>query len=297
MNTASGKTPACDYHAHVANVCLKLRLALVLVLLAVVHVGCYGADLGAPPEPTPTTPATPASTPVVAPSDCPTPAQPFVIEPQDSFEIGITIDRPSHLTAEATWDIGPAHLSLILNGPDRPELANPEAPYAREDGPGGVVVIRYDAKPQDIDRGSDWRVRVVNFENQAAAGCLKVTQEPLFVVYVTPIPIVPTTAPSLTGVYEVTYSKVSDSCGAFGEVFNDSLDVYVGEGTIAIHQRSTGADSAGTIDASGNFTTAGSGLTHLEAYEGSLQAGRIEAVNSFVQAGCSVEYSISGKRE
>ena len=289
MNGASGKTPACDYRARVPSVRPTLGLLLIPVLLAIVHVAC--GPYAAGPEPMPTKTAT--RTPVAGPPDCPTPAQPFVIEPQESFEIGITLDQPTVVTAEATWEIGPPRLGLLLNGPDRPELANPEAPYDRRDGPSGALVLRYEATPQDIERGSDWRVRIANFENQTAAGCLKVTEQPLFVIYVTPTP----TSPSLTGVYAVTYSKIEDSCGTFPEEFDDSLDVHVGEGTVAIHQHWTGADSAGTIDASGTFTTTGSGLTHLEVYEGSLEGDRIEAVNSFVQEGCKVEYSVSGKRE
>jgi hypothetical protein len=283
----------CEYYEWVVRVSFRLALLLMLVLLATPHVNCGEQEIAPTPTSTRTPIATPTPTPVVVLPDCPTQAEPFVIEPEESFEVAMTLDKPTFITAEATWKTGPGQLSLLLNGPDRPELTNPEAPYERRDGPSGALVLKYSATDNDIERGSDWRVRVANFENQTAAGCLKVTEEPIPIISPTPTP----TPPSATGVYGVTYSKMEDSCGSFPEEFEDFLDVHVDEGTIAIHQRWTGDDSAGTISASGSFTTTGTGLTHLEVYEGSFKDGHIEAVNSFVQEGCKVKYFVSGERQ
>ena len=98
--------------------------------------------------------------------------------------------------------------------------------------------------------------------------------------------------------YNVTYSTISTTCEEeILDTFDGTLEIRIQEGTIDIHAEPGSTDSAGTITPDGVFAASGSGQNYSETWEGRLEDGRIEAVNDHDAAGCTVKFSVTGKRE
>jgi hypothetical protein len=93
----------------------------------------------------------------------------------DKVIIPLTVACPGTIRATADWS-GPAKdLALIVNGPERPQLLNPVAYYAREDGH-SPLSIEYNVTPQDVQRGQRWQISLVNFSgHEVSSGNIKVS--------------------------------------------------------------------------------------------------------------------------
>jgi hypothetical protein len=83
---------------------------------------------------------------------------------------------PGRIAATASWTGSTESLALILNGPERPELANPVAYYVRKDGQ-SPLTIEYYVTSTDVQRGSRWQVSLVNLSGSPAGGDGDITQD------------------------------------------------------------------------------------------------------------------------
>jgi|Deesub1362B_J571_1020462.scaffolds.fasta_scaffold02338_8 hypothetical protein len=100
---------------------------------------------------------------------------------RDVFEFNVTTTGTIRVVAQ--W-ISPLpmrtspRLALILNGPRRPHLPNPDAYYARRDGT-SPLVITYNVTEEDLSRRTRWKVSIVNFSRRGRArGTIKITYPP-----------------------------------------------------------------------------------------------------------------------
>ncbi len=92
----------------------------------------------------------------------------------DRVVFPLEIGQPGQIYARATWKGAASKLALIINGPDRPELANPVAYYARSDS-GSPLEVRYNVTQADFQRGRKWRISLVNFSGGLASATVEFT--------------------------------------------------------------------------------------------------------------------------
>ncbi len=99
----------------------------------------------------------------------PTFQAPFRVATRDRQVFTFTLDAPGALRARATWS-GAQRLALILNGPGQTGY------YARQDGD-SPLSIDFDVTEELLDRGAQWQISVVNFQQSGAPaeGTLAVT--------------------------------------------------------------------------------------------------------------------------
>lgn len=91
----------------------------------------------------------------------------------DEVIFPLEIGSPGRVEVHVTWSGTASTLALILNGPDRPELPNPEGYYARKDG-GSPLTLTYNITADDFRRGRKWWVRLVNFSGGQATGNVEI---------------------------------------------------------------------------------------------------------------------------
>ena len=91
----------------------------------------------------------------------------------------VTVDGPGAIRVEASWSGSAERLALILNGPRRPELRNPVAYYAREDG-GSPLTLTYSITTEDAERGQRFYVSLVNFSGGEALGDVEISRPRTF---------------------------------------------------------------------------------------------------------------------
>lgn len=92
----------------------------------------------------------------------PTFQAPFRVEAHDRQVFKFTLDVPGSLRVRATWS-GASSLALILNGPGQTGY------YARQDG-GSPLAIDFAVTADLLERGSQWQISVVNFQQSDPRG-------------------------------------------------------------------------------------------------------------------------------
>ena len=97
----------------------------------------------------------------------------------DRVVFPVTVNGPGTIRIDASWTGSAERLALILNGPDRPEMSNPVAYYAREDG-STPLTLSYSITQEDAQRGQRFFVSLVNFSGGEAQGDVKITKPRLF---------------------------------------------------------------------------------------------------------------------
>ncbi len=85
---------------------------------------------------------------------------------RDVFEF--SVGNIGKISAEVKWDGTAERLALILNGPGQVGY------YAREDG-SSPLYLTYDVSKEDMKKGTEWRISVVNFYEGDADGFTKIT--------------------------------------------------------------------------------------------------------------------------
>ena len=85
---------------------------------------------------------------------------------RDVFEF--SVGNIGKISAEVRWDGTAEKLTLILNGPGQVGY------YAREDG-SSPLYLTYDVSEEDMKKGTEWRISVVNFYRGDADGFTKIT--------------------------------------------------------------------------------------------------------------------------
>ena len=85
---------------------------------------------------------------------------------RDVFEF--SVGNIGKISAEVKWDGTAEKLALILNGPDQVGY------YARDDG-SSPLYLTYDVSKEDMKKGAEWRISVVNFYKGDADGFTKIT--------------------------------------------------------------------------------------------------------------------------
>ena len=85
---------------------------------------------------------------------------------RDVFEF--SVGNIGKISAEVRWDGTAEKLALILNGPGQVGY------YAREDG-SSPLYLTYGVSKEDIKKGTEWRISVVNFYRGDADGFIKIT--------------------------------------------------------------------------------------------------------------------------
>lgn len=89
--------------------------------------------------------------------------------------ISLPVTQPGQLKMSATWGGNTKSLAIILNGPGKGNA------YARNDGP-SPLQLEYSIRPDDMAKGDNWTVSIVNFnKGKTASGLLSVVapiQEP-----------------------------------------------------------------------------------------------------------------------
>lgn len=86
----------------------------------------------------------------------------FRLGPQQREIIKLQVNRAGRITASVSWSGGPICMAVILNGPGQVGY------YARENGTSPVTLV-YSLSSQDIARGNEWRISVVNFSGRTVS--------------------------------------------------------------------------------------------------------------------------------
>ena len=84
------------------------------------------------------------------------------------------IGQPGQIGSASPGRARASTLALIINGPDRPDLSNPVAYYARSDS-GSPLEVRYEVTQADFQRGRKWRISLVNFSGRLASATVEFT--------------------------------------------------------------------------------------------------------------------------
>lgn len=92
----------------------------------------------------------------------------------------ITVPAPGKIEVTAHWAGAAERLALILDGPKRPELADPVAYYARSDG-ASPLTVTYTVTPEDLEHGRRFQVSLVNFSGGEAIGGIDIQAPEAFV--------------------------------------------------------------------------------------------------------------------
>lgn len=86
----------------------------------------------------------------------------FSIMGRNEVEFRLKIINSGRIKAVANWSGTAMNLALILNGPGMVQA------YARRDGP-APLNLEFEVTPELLNRGSDWRLRLVNFRVETSA--------------------------------------------------------------------------------------------------------------------------------
>lgn len=97
----------------------------------------------------------------------------------DRVVFPLTVTGVGTVKVDARWNGSAGRLALILNGPERPELSNPGAYYARRDG-GSPLSLTYTVTAEDVERGRRFWVSLVNFSGGEALGSVEITKPKRF---------------------------------------------------------------------------------------------------------------------
>ena len=86
----------------------------------------------------------------------------FRLVARDREVIELQAEKKGTITASVSWSDGPDRLAVILNGPGQTGY------YARQDGY-SPITLTYTLTSQDLARGKQWKVSVVNFSTKSAS--------------------------------------------------------------------------------------------------------------------------------
>ena len=93
----------------------------------------------------------------------------FSIVGRNEVEFRLKIINSGRIKAVANWSGTATNLALILNGPGMVQA------YARRDGP-SPLTLEFEVNPELLNRGNDWRLRLVNFRVETSAkGTITIT--------------------------------------------------------------------------------------------------------------------------
>ncbi|MBW2738803.1 MAG: AbfB domain-containing protein [Deltaproteobacteria bacterium] len=86
----------------------------------------------------------------------------FRLVARDREVIELQAEKKGTITASVSWSDGPDRLAVILNGPGQIGY------YARQDGT-SPITFTYTLTSQDLARGKQWKVSVVNLSTKSAS--------------------------------------------------------------------------------------------------------------------------------
>jgi hypothetical protein len=90
-------------------------------------------------------------------------------EPGSEVTYPFFVAAPGEVTLLAFYEDTAGELELRLEGPPRQELDDPTTPYATTAG-AEVLSLSYTVSPEDLNRGGQWQVRVVNISGGSVSG-------------------------------------------------------------------------------------------------------------------------------